>query len=80
MKLSELSGFSRKKANTMLKFEVQTENSAFQEPSGWFNYYYSGMAFSLRKCARNVGFKHYSFLNMIRIQNLRKVLFLKSGK
>lgn len=79
MKQSKLSSISRKKANIMLKFKIQTEKSVLEQPSAFHKILTTiifGMTFLLtRKCVLNLGFK-YIFLKMIRIQNLRKVLFL----
>lgn len=83
-KQSKLSSIPRKKANIMLKFKIQTEKSVSEQPSVFHKILTTiifGMTFLLtRKCVLTLGFKYISFLKMIKIQNLRKVLFLQLGK
>ena len=84
MKQSELSSISRKKANITLKFKIQTEKICLRVticlPQDLTTIIFGTPFLLTRTCVLNLGFKDMSFLKMIRIQNLRKVLLLQLGK
>lgn len=71
--------FPERKQTSCSNLKSYLKKSVLEQPSAFHKILTSiifGMSFLLtRKCVLNLGFKYISFLKMIRIQNLRKVLY-----